>query len=477
MATLNILKDIFYDSINEVNGSLKNTQKAVLEPLFHSMFEIYELELNSDEVTPIELNGLVVPLALNNYWELVVSDSSKIFKSLVADKFYQKKGKRIEFVKRFKYFLKLIKYFTFRIFFDQRQIVVGPNLLNVEDFLDYSYTQNPLLSHNMVDKRMREKLVCIIRGKLKEKGMPPNVANFVYLIPVSCLENHQTYVWLSKKLFGISRDLIAAQGFLSDELFIIAASQLKQYGGSVVAVQHGGGYYHRQTPHLSEILEKKNSTSRVSWVQNEDSRVSIIRFPNTLKLHVKKSRLEESVRRIVYLSSYEGSEKSVAEKKCAPQTEDEILLYKRQIELSLALLRKKFVNLKLIYRPTPGTPGYLKDAFVNEYEISIDKGREPLSRVISMGDLFIIDNLNTTFYQLLDLGIPFIAYIDRNLYPNNEIFKNSVISLVETGILCLDMAQFSASIDSILNEGLAGFWSTRASALSEAQSHIFRIEK
>ena len=262
----------------------------------------------------------------------------------------------------------------------------------------------------------------VLKLKLELPRRYKIIANLIYALPVSLMEGLTASTRVTSLIINKSKALETSQGFIDFELVLLAWSKLLFPRLKTISVQHGGGYHHRFHPSLSERIEVAYSDFCYNWVGLNCSKNTAIPFPNDLKITCQPGKKIKSIQRIVVLSTYEGDGcNNLIQNKSAPQTKQEICEFKKFICQYTGLIEKTLPNCDLVFRPPPKCTGYIE---------SLNENWQVCDHYKSLADyhdgktLFIIDNLNTTLYQLLDAELPFIFIHNRRMYGTNENFEN-----------------------------------------------------
>jgi hypothetical protein len=273
---------------------------------------------------------------------------------------------------------------------------------------------------NVVNYQMyiRKRLVKNLKILLPQKYH--GLANIIFLLPVSLMEGSRESLKVTKDVLGSAREIKISQGFIDFEFVSLLWSKHLFPKLKTTSIQHGGGYYHRMHPALSERFETQYSDTAYNWIGITKNRFQNINFPESLKLE-KKDLKYAQIKRIVVLSTYEGTGVSnLMSIKSVPQTLEEIYNFENFIAEYTVLLEKYFEKCELIFRSPPKSPGYTN--YLNENWKLCDH-KMMISDYNDGETLFIIDNLNTTLYQMLEAQIPFVFLHNEQLYSTNKNFN------------------------------------------------------
>lgn len=283
---------------------------------------------------------------------------------------------------------------------------------------------------------------CARKLKLELPKRNKSLANLIYVLPVSLMEGLSDSLVVTSFILSNCEKFETSQGFLDFELVLLAWSKLLYPSLKTISVQHGGGYHHRSLPSLSERIELAFSDLCYNWVGVNDLKNISIPFPECLEVTPGRHIKVGSVQRVVVLSTYEGDGyTNLIQNKSAPQTTQELDEFRKFISDYTSILEQNFSKLDLIFRPPPKTKGYIESLSDNW---TICDHRKSIKDYHDGTTLFIIDNLNTTLYQLLNAEIPFIFIHNKSMYGVNENFINFVTKYMPNNSYFDELQLFSS---------------------------------
>jgi putative transferase (TIGR04331 family) len=198
------------------------------------------------------------------------------------------------------------------------------------------------------------------------------------------------------------------------------------YGTKIYSVQHGGGYGTRHN-HTTEIFERDCSDAFLTWGwkkhKEKDKPLPPLQFINLKIPYSKKSK------KILFVRT----EKSKRNLINSPFRDIDRHAYHQNALLFLSSLHSKFSNNMYVKNHSITTNTFDQNL---HYEFSKFKkcNNTLLGNLDDKFKFFIVDHIGTTLFQLIYFKLPFILFIDSNIFHLQEWCKPHFRILFNAGV-------------------------------------------